>query len=93
MPGAVSNRAVEAFGELVKPYQNAAIAYATAIPRNHAGAEDVAQAAFLTAWLRSTRTFVAITAAARPLAMKGHAGDRAAVVPPDPDLGSFIDSN
>jgi RNA polymerase sigma factor (sigma-70 family) len=58
----VSNRAVsrtvfepearEAFGELVKRYQNAAIAYAYAILRNHAGAEDAAQAAFLTAWLR-----------------------------------------
>ena len=42
----------EAFGELVKRYQNAAIAYAYAILRNHAGAEDAAQAAFLTAWLR-----------------------------------------
>ncbi len=42
----------EAFGELVKRYQNAAIAYAYGILRNHAGAEDAAQAAFLTAWLR-----------------------------------------
>lgn len=42
----------EAFGELVRRYQNAAIAYAYAILRNHAGAEDAAQAAFLTAWLR-----------------------------------------
>jgi RNA polymerase sigma factor (sigma-70 family) len=42
----------EAFGELVKRYQKAAIAYAYAILRNHAGAEDAAQAAFLTAWLR-----------------------------------------
>jgi RNA polymerase sigma factor (sigma-70 family) len=58
----LSNRAVsrtvfepearEAFGELVKRYQNAAIAYAYAILRDHAGAEDAAQAAFLTAWLR-----------------------------------------
>ena len=58
----VSNRALEskvleseareAFGELVKRYQKAAIAYAYAVLRNHAGAEDAAQAAFLTAWLR-----------------------------------------
>ena len=46
------SEAREAFGELVKRYQNAAIAYAYAILRNHAGAEDAAQAAFLTAWLR-----------------------------------------
>ena len=48
------SEAREAFGELVKRYQNAAIAYAYAILRNHAGAEDAAQAAFLTAWLRRT---------------------------------------
>jgi len=42
----------EAFGELVERYQNAAIANAYAILRNHAAAEDAAQAAFLTAWLR-----------------------------------------
>ena len=46
------SEARDAFGELVKRYQNAAIAYAYAILRNHAGAEDAAQAAFLTAWLR-----------------------------------------
>ena len=46
------SEAREAFGELVKRYQNAAIAYAYAILRNHAGAEDAAQAAFLTAWRR-----------------------------------------
>jgi RNA polymerase sigma factor (sigma-70 family) len=46
------SEAREAFGDLVKRYQNAAIAYAYAILRNHAGAEDAAQAAFLTAWLR-----------------------------------------
>ena len=48
----VEPEAREAFGELVKRYQNAAIAYAYAILRNHAGAEDATQAAFLTAWLR-----------------------------------------
>jgi RNA polymerase sigma factor (sigma-70 family) len=48
------SEAREAFGELVKRYQHAAIAYAYAILRNHAGAEDAAQAAFLTAWLRRT---------------------------------------
>ncbi len=48
----VESEAREAFGELVKRYQNAAIAYAYGILRNHAGAEDAAQAAFLNAWLR-----------------------------------------
>ena len=48
----VESEARDAFGELVDRYQNAAIAYAYAILRNHAGAEDAAQAAFLTAWLR-----------------------------------------
>jgi RNA polymerase sigma factor (sigma-70 family) len=46
------SEAREAFAALVKRYQNAAIAYAYAILRNRAGAEDAAQAAFLTAWLR-----------------------------------------
>ena len=41
----------EAFGELVRRYQGAATAYAYALLRNYAGAEDAAQAAFLSAWL------------------------------------------
>lgn len=42
----------EAFAELVKRYQGGAIAYAYAVLRNYAAAEDATQAAFLTAWLR-----------------------------------------
>ena len=41
----------EAFGELVRRYQGAATAYAYALLRNYSGAEDAAQAAFLSAWL------------------------------------------
>ena len=41
-----------AFGELVRRYQDAAFAAAFAILKDHAAAEDAAQAAFLTAWLR-----------------------------------------
>ena len=41
----------EAFGELVRRYQRAATAYAYALLRNYAAAEDAAQSAFLRAWL------------------------------------------
>ena len=41
----------EAFAELVRRYHRAAIAYAYALLRNYAAAEDATQAAFLTAWL------------------------------------------
>ena len=41
----------EAFAGLVRRYHRAALAYAYALLRNHAAAEDATQAAFLTAWL------------------------------------------
>ena len=44
--------AQDAFGELVRRYQDAAFASAYAILKDRAAAEDATQAAFLTAWLR-----------------------------------------
>jgi RNA polymerase sigma factor (sigma-70 family) len=44
--------AQDAFGELVRRYQDAAFASAYAILKDRGAAEDATQAAFLTAWLR-----------------------------------------
>lgn len=54
----------EAFAELVTRYHKSAIAYAYALLKDHAAAEDATQAAFLTAWLhrndlREPRAFIA----------------------------------
>jgi RNA polymerase sigma factor (sigma-70 family) len=46
-----SAAAQEAFGELVRRFQDAAFAYAFAILRERTAAEDAVQAAFLNAWL------------------------------------------
>jgi RNA polymerase sigma factor (sigma-70 family) len=46
-----SIEAQDAFGELVRRFQDTAFAYAYAILRERTAAEDAVQAAFLTAWL------------------------------------------
>jgi RNA polymerase sigma factor (sigma-70 family) len=51
-PASADADAHAAFGELVKRYQDAAFGSAYAILKDRAAAEDVTQAAFLTAWLR-----------------------------------------
>jgi RNA polymerase sigma factor (sigma-70 family) len=51
-PASADADAHAAFGELVKRYQDAAFGSAYAIRKDRAAAEDVTQAAFLTAWLR-----------------------------------------